>query len=57
MRLVVEDHDVRDLTGKTLSNHVHQDHHCPLEVVRDSTEEELDLMHSDDHDDLRRGCG
>lgn len=57
MRLVVEDHDVTDLCGENLANHVHQAHHCPRECVVDSTDEELDLMHSDDHDDMRRGCG
>lgn len=56
MRLVVEDHDPTDTDGD-LANHIHQVHHCPRECVVDSTEEELDLMHADDHDDLRRGCG
>jgi hypothetical protein len=56
VRLVVEDHAVTDI-GEDLADHMHQVHHCPKECVVDSTDEELDLMHSDDHDDLRRGIG
>jgi hypothetical protein len=56
MRLVVEDHAVTDTDGD-LANHMHQVHHWPLVGVHRSTDEELDLLHADDHDDLRRGCG
>lgn len=52
----MESHDETDTDGD-LANHVHQVHHCPREVVATSNEEQLELMHADDHDDLRRGIG
>jgi hypothetical protein len=61
MRLVVEPHEVTDLGPRScnaaadLADHVHQAHHMPLAAVRQATTAELDLLHADDHDDLRRG--
>lgn len=54
MRLVVEDHDVTDTDGD-LATHMHTTHHFIHNVVATATTDELDLMHADDHDDLRRG--
>lgn len=54
VRLVVEAHEVTDVYGG-LIHHMHTVHHTHLRVLRDATLEELELMHADDHDDLRRG--
>lgn len=56
MRLVVEPHEVTD-TEHGIVQHMHTVHHTHRRALRDATLEELDLMHADDHDDLRRGCG
>lgn len=58
MRLAVEAHDVTDTDGDCdLVNHMHAVHHTHRRALRDATLEELDLMHADDHDDMRRGIG
>lgn len=56
MRLVVEDHAATDTDGE-LANHMHQVHHMNRVDVSMFSDEELDLLHADDHDSMRRGIG
>lgn len=58
MRFVVEEHPLDDFASLTdLADHLHQVHHISRHHLRSITLERLELLHADDHDDLRRGCG
>lgn len=54
MKSVVKPHEVTETEGD-IERHLHHTHHVPWALIYDRPDDEIDLLHADDHDDLRRG--
>lgn len=57
MRLAVKQHAVTDVgpAAADLAGHMHEVHHLAWADIRPVPDDELEVMHADDHADLRRG--
>lgn len=57
VRPPVREHDRTAVADRGLRTHLIYVHNFHPRYLANKEPEKLELMHDDDHDDLRRGCG